>query len=373
VEVKTLIRQQSLTLTYQQVPDGEIVAAITSTILGNPDGIRYKLLNAAKRLKEIDPVHIFALRRKGELIYVMVLAERITNTLAKPYITYYVRYVSFSAKFSAGNLTRASKAMSMQRIGNSVMKEGIRQHAENFTGTLTHDAVETKKKIYYAYVEESNLRSINFTEFFFEPIRNFSIITYSKFFPKADQRFSKPDAAEAGLLLPLLNEYYAGHSLYFLQTRDIQENYYILKEEGIIVAGVKAQIANWKIEQVPGLSGKILLHVLPFLPVFSRIINRDRFRFLTFDSLYCKPGKENLLPVLFQSVARSLRVYAAMIYLDNADPLLEKIKKLKGMGLLNRLFKITKAIVMARFINFTESEKKPFRENPVYFSGYDLT
>lgn len=373
MEVRTLIKRKSLALNYENYAAEDVIEAISSTILGNQDGIRYRQLDALRKITEIKPLHFFPLRRNDELIYVMALAERIAYFKALAYHCFYVRYVSFSPSFSTKDLTKKSKATKLQGLGNSFMKKGMQEHAENFAGELSHKADDSSKRIYYAYVEETNLRSMNFTEFFFEPIRKFSIISYSNLFPKKDSRFSKLDKSEIAVFAQQLAECYAHHSFYFVNEIDLKEKYFTLKTNGKILVGVKAEAANWQIEKVPGAFGKVLQYVLPYLPVSSRIIRRNKFRFLTFDTLFCTTGNEGLIPILFRSVCAELKVYAGMVYFDKGDNLYESLTQQKNMGLLNKLFKTAKASVLARFINFTEEEIRHFKDAPVYFSGYDLS
>lgn len=351
----------------------DVEEAIRKTMLGNPDGIRYRHLEAIKKIGEIEKLHFFPLRKNGELIYVMALAERITKFKGSYFYTYYVRYVTFNPVFAAKTLISDKNITKMQRVGNSFFKKGMINHANSFPFELKSEKADPQKRIYYAHVEETNLRSLNFTEFFFEKIRNFNIITYSNVFPKDNVQVSKLKKNDLKKMLCKLGKYYSNHSLFYTDEQDLLENYFVLKRDGEIIAGVMAKIANWKIEQIPGFFGKIVKHVLPYMPVLKRITTKESFRFLSFDTIYCKEGEDQVLTELFGSVCAQLKVYAAMIYLDSREPLVDRINKLDKMGLLNKLYTNVQGVILARFINFTDAEKKEFKENPVYISGYDLT
>jgi hypothetical protein len=373
LKVSELIKIKSLTLNHETEVAPDVIEDIKNTILGNPDGIRYRHLDSIKKIHEIKPLQFFTLRRDGNLLFVMALVERITALHNIFYYTYNVRYVTFNQMFSTKTLTIDNNAGRYQKIGNSFIKEGMRKHAENFEFDLKDYKALPDKKLYYAYVEDSNLRSMNFTEFFFEPIRKFTIISYSSFFPRLDKQVSKTNKDELSSLQLLLNDSFKNHSFYFTESIDLLEHYFVLKQGDNIVAGVKAQKANWKLEQLPGTMGKLIIKVLPYLPGFSRIIKPSKFCFLTFDTIYCPSGNEKYLNTLFESVCAELKVYSAMIYVDKEDELCARLLSLKKMGILNKLFSNACGNVLARFVNFSDEEKSVFYNNPVYLSGYDMT
>lgn len=368
-----LLQLKSLTLNHETEAAPDVVEAIKNNILGNPDGIRYRHLDSLQKITDIKPLLFFTLRRDSNLLYVMALVERITKLKNKHYYTYNVRYVIFNQLFTAKTLTSENKPNGFQKIGNSIIKEGMRKHAENFKFTLKDESANPEKKLYYSYVEESNLRSMNFTQFFFESIRNISVITCSHVFPKIDKCVSKIKTEELSEVCSLIRETYANHSFFFINENDILSNYYVVKTGDKIVAGVKAETANWKFEQLPGKGGKFLIKALPYLPVISRIIKPKRFSFLTFDTIYCPEGNEKYLSKLFESVCALTKVYSAMIYLDKGDELYPKINQLKKMGILNKLFKNANGVVLARFVNFSDEEKEEYYNSPAYLSGYDMT
>jgi len=367
--MEPLIQYRSLSITHEPVALPDVKEAIANTVLGNPGGLRYRQLDALRKIDEIKPLHFFPLRKDGELISVLALAERITNHGHSSYFTNYVRYVSFNPAYSVKNLTQPG----LQRIGNSMIKESMKKHSETFPFTLQNHAAVKDKRIYHAFVEESNLRSLNFTEFFFEKIRKFTVIPYSNLFPGYDERVSKISPADLPELISILKKKYENHTFFFLEQDQLPAYYYVLKENGRIVAGVKARQANWKIVALKGIGGWLVKYVLPYTPVFSRILKPSKFTFLTFDTLFCEPGSEHLLSTLFSSVCQLSKVYAALIYSDSEDPVRQQVLRSGNLGLINKMFGDFRGIVMARFVNFTDGEKRAFFNSPSYISGYDLT
>lgn len=388
---RVLLQLKSISLTHEFEPLPDVKETVINTLLGNPNGIRYRLLDTEKKLNETEHLNFFTLRKDGELIYVMALIERITYFQNQACNTYYVRYVTFVESFASHpeaneehnhkNSTQSKKNSKLeerntaiqQRIGNSFLKEGMRKYAEDYPFTIQNEDADPQKRLYYAYVEETNTRSLNFTEFFFERIGTFGVIPFSRLKPAKDVRFSSLNENQADQMMDLLKKTYANHSLFFVDREDIKQNYFVLTENGRIVAGTRARTSNWKIEQIPGLVGKVFLRIIPAIPYFSRIIFKKRFRFLTLDTLYCEEGREKEFIPLFESLCAERRVYAGLIYLDKSDKFFNKLSGLENMGFLNRMFKNAGGGIMARFVNYNEEEKMYFRENPAYLDGYDLT
>ncbi len=368
-----ILQYKSLTLTHEPEALPDVREAIKNTVLGNPGGTRYRHLDALRKIEEIKPLHFFPFRKDGNLISVLALAERITYLKGIPYYTYYVRYVSFNTVYTVKNLKFSEQDARMQRMGNSFMKEGIKKHAETFPFVLKDDSANPTKKLYYAFVEASNIRSLNYTTFFFEKIRNITAITYSNLFPRHDKRVTLITSSELNRVTELLQSAYAGHSFFRLNKEKLLSNYYVFVDNNEIVAGLQAQVANWKIEELPGWFGRVIKIILPYMPVLSRLIKPKRFTFLTFDTLYCREKYDHLLPVLFRSVCAIKKVYVAMIYIDTEDPLRTRVAQLKKMGMLNKIFGHALGVLVANFINFTDEEKQAFYNSPVYISGYDLT
>lgn len=366
-----LIKYGKIVLSHETEPAKDVEELISNTILGSPEGIRYQLLDSANKIFKIKPLHFFPLRKDGKLLYVMALAERITRFNSCRYITYYVRYVTFDESLSTVTKKANVNSTAKKRIGNSFLKEAMKKHAESFSLTLQDTKVSSDKKLYYAYVEDSNYRSLDFTDFFFEKIRNFSVIPFSRITPKKDSRVHLVNNENE--FLNMISEFYQHYTFFSPDESRNDISYYVLVENNEIVAGLKAGIANWKIEQIPGFSMKLLLKIIPRIPFLKRIIQPGLFRFLTIDTVICTKDREEEIPTLIESVCALKKVYSAMIYTDSDTEIYRQIKSLKNMGLINRFFKEAKGAILARFVNFSNDEMKEFYKNPVYISGFDLS
>lgn len=372
MESGVLLKMRSLELLHEARLTQDIEDAVRETIIGNPSGIQYQHLDSAKKIHEMDTIRFFTLRRGGVLIYVMALVERITQFKKSTYNTYNVRYVSFSEKL-AKKTTADRKYQSQRRIGNSFFKEGMQKHSETIPFSLKGRSTHPDKKLYYAYVEDSNIRSMEFTQFFFEKISELSVIPASKLFPRRNDNLSKINDSEIDKMLDLLKKEYSQHSFYFCDKENLADNYYILKDGEEIVMGACVHQVNWKIVNLPSILGRLFIKTIPIIPLFSRLLKKDKFRFLSFDTFYCQPEKESQLPTFIEAIMAETRIYSAMLYFNKKEPQFNRLRPYIKRGLLGRIFKGASGAVLARFVNFSEKEKEEFKEHPVYISAYDMT
>lgn len=372
MERQVLLKYKTLEFSYEPEVSTDIEEVVKNAVLGNPSGLQYRHLDSTRKIHEIYPIDFFSLRREGALNFVMALVERITCYKGFSYFTYNVRYVSFNQKL-AKKIGEDRKLQVQNRAGNSFIKEGMRKLAESFDFVIKEGSNQPEKKLYYAYVEESNIRSMEFTQFFFEKIREISMISYCRLLPCLNKNVSKIRECEKSQMKELLDENYENYTFYFLENKLFDDDYFVLRENEEIVIGAKVQKVNWKLINIPGSMGKFLLKIIPFIPYFSRILKSGKFQFLTIDNLYCKPGKVSLLQTFVKSILAEKKICIAFFYFDSKDPLYVEMNKIRRKGLLSKFYKGGRGSVLARFINFSEEEKESFFSYPVFVSAYDMT
>jgi len=115
------------------------------------------------------------------------------------------------------------------------------------------------------------------------------------------------------------------------------------------------------------------MKVLPKAPYFRRLFHPGEFRFLVFDAIYCKEGKESLLGNLFESACASEGFNTALMWLDDRSQLYDKMRTIVRMGALNRMMNAKPGLVYSRFINMSEKEMEYFYNAPAYISGFDFS
>jgi hypothetical protein len=118
-----------------------------------------------------------------------------------------------------------------------------------------------------------------------------------------------------------------------------QGNYFVIKEDGKIVAGLQANPVRWKIMAMEGVGGKIMLKVLPHLPILKRLINPEKYDFLAIEGLFVGSGYEKYLYPLIEGVLHNFSVSSALFQLDSKSRYLKLFKEKKQLGLLNAIKK----------------------------------
>ena len=171
----------------------------------------------------------------------------------------------------------------------------------------------------------------------------------------------------------LLKEQYKNYSFINFEPLFLHDDYFVLKKENEVVAGIRANITQWKMRHLPGISGKVFMQLLPYTPFISRLFNPKDFRFIGFEGIYCKSGNEKDLFVLMESVCAELKLHTGMIWMDPESELYGRIKEAGNWGIMNRMKEKIPVNVVAAFRNIPEKEQLKFRQYPVYISAFDLT
>jgi hypothetical protein len=171
----------------------------------------------------------------------------------------------------------------------------------------------------------------------------------------------------------LLLDFYKDYSFFTSDYAFFGDKYYVLKEGNEIVAGVCAIPTTYKVFDVPGVWGWVMMKVLPGIPYFRRLFRPGEFRYLVFDAVYCKKGKEKLLADLFESACAAEGFNTGLTWLDDRSELFDNLRTGVKMGALNRMLNAKPGLVYTRFINFSEEEKEVFYDAPAYISGFDFS
>ena len=236
------------------------------------------------------------------------------------------------------------------------------------------DVFEGDKHIMYAFVESMNERSKNLVhQAGYEYIRSFLTVAFSRFSPETDKRVSKLTEQEKPEMEKLLLDFYRDYSFFTTEYSFYGDKYYVLKENDEIIAGVCAIPTSFKVYDIPGIWGWVMMKVLPKTPYFRRLFRPGEFRYLVFDAIYCKKGSEELLAPLFESACAPKGFNTGLTWLDDRSQLYDKIRTRVKMGALNRMLNAKPGLVYTKFINLTEEEKEYFYDAPAYISGFDFS
>ena len=170
-----------------------------------------------------------------------------------------------------------------------------------------------------------------------------------------------------------LDDFYKGHNFYNAESLDLPENYYVLKENDEIIAGIHAQKTTWKIKEIPNRMGLLMLRLLSVIPGLKKSFNPGQLSFLSLYGLYCKKDYEHKIPVLFESICHLLEVKIAFYWDDEKSPVLGKLYQSKKMGWFKGVFKDVRGFLFVKLFNTDPSVTGTLSQKPFYIHPGDLS
>lgn len=353
----------------------EIMDLLNHTIHGAEGGMRYSLQNVQSRIREYgDAIRFLSLYKKNHLTGTIGSCFRISGQGRFRYPSSYLKYLSFQAPYQASPLTPfRRRAPQVPERDESFRQKVLEIFSKPYMLDL-QNVYEGDKHLMYAFIESMNERTKNLVnQAGYEYVRSFLTVAFSRFSPKTDQAVRKVHDDEKQIVVDLLNGFYRDYSLFTSGYAFSGDKYYILKEGDEIIAGASAYPAVHKIYDIPGIWGWVFMKVLPGMPYYRRLFHPGEFRFLVFDSIYCREGREKDLERLFESICASEGYHTGLTWLDDRSALYDRIRTGLNLGALNRMLNAKPGLVFIRFINFDTKEKEPFYEAPAYISGFDFS
>lgn len=367
-----IIDYKGLTVDIENNPANDVLQFLDENEYGTPGGIIYQHIYASEKARNLDDTYFFTLRKEKRLIGNIAFVRRLILNGSNFFKAYYIRYLTVMPSYRRNlNVKKSVSVNKVNKVG--LLKETMQNFFLNAEKFLAEEE-KKEKYIFYANIEKDNQRSSMLSESFgYEKIAVTETSVFSRIFLRSDKRLEKIEEGDKNTMVSLLCDFYKDYSLYSSQNLFHKGNYYVFKDNNEIIAGVQANLITWKIKNMPGISGKFLLKVLPYVPLFSKLFNPECFRFLALESVYVKKGYEKELNKLFTSVCARFKVPVAMFWTDIKGGLNKIIKAHLDMGIFHKISKTMIANVYVKFVNFSEEDKKPFFSKPAYVSAFDLT
>lgn len=332
-------------------PSKSAVELLHNTLWGST-GPLYQHLDTPEKMGHLVGAFIFTLEEHEKAIATCTLLKREINVGTSTYNTCYCRYFSVDKKFQG------------RIFGNLLLKQ-IKSYIEKESTTPT---------VFYAYVDKEHLTSNKLLKHTgFNVLRTFETKLFSRMHPRKSKQVFKLKKEESSLVQEMLKNQYKQEVFVNFDYLFYQDNYFVLKKDGEIVAGLQATKVKWSIKYLPGLSGKIMLHVLPLLPYLSTLFNPKKFYFAAFEGIYCKKGFEKDLFTLMESACAELGLRTAMIWWDQESNLKQRIEQAGEWGLMNKIAASAPAYIVGNFRNIEPQEQEQFFNSSAYISAFDLT
>jgi hypothetical protein len=352
-----------------------ILDILNHAVQGSEGGIRFSLQNIASRIAAYkDHIRFVSLYRKKKITGTVGACFRISGQGALRYPSTHIRYLAFQSVYQTDiNWRKREKAVIKQESDDSFKQKTLEIFSKPHLLNLP-DVFEKDKHIMYAFVESMNERSKNLVhQAGYEYIRSFLTVAFSRFSPKPDNRVSRLKDEEKDKMNELLEDYYHDYAYFSTDYAFYGDRYYVLRENGEITAGVCAIPTVYKVFNIPGVWGWVMTKVLPDVPYFRRLFRPGEFKYLVFDAIYCKKGRERLLANLFESACAAEGFHTGLTWLDDRSELYDKLRTVVRMGALNRMLNAKPGLVFTKFVNLTQEEKDRFYDAPAYVSGFDFS
>jgi len=342
---------EGIRITVDQAASPQGIALLQKTMYGT-NGPKYSHTGQEQKVAHITGPHFFDFWVGEEVVGTYCLSERQLQTPSGSVTSFYGRYLAIAPAYSG------------QGYGSLLKTEAVR-YLERITAGA---------HLFYSYIEEANARSMRISaKEGFTSLAQLEALVFGRLYPQKDWRFARLPSDELGAMRALLTTAYQSYSFVQLDHLYDDQNYFVLRENGEIIAGVQANPVLWRIVEMPGLSGRIMLNVLPHLPILKRIINPSQYAFAALEAVYLKPGREPELFVLLESVLAHFQVTSALLMLDTNAPLSRLLKSSGKLGILNSLKKNIYTEVMVKLNGLTTDGVKQSPQQPLYTSAFDYT
>jgi hypothetical protein len=372
---RVVSRYSDLDVRVSDHANEEIIYLLNHTIQGSEGGMRYSLQNVTPRILAYgDKIRFVSLYKKNQVTGTIGSCFRISGQGRLKYPSSYLRYLSIQSVYQLSAGWRKRRREAVRPDKDASFKQKVLEIFSRPHLLELDDVKEGDKHIMYAFLESMNERSKNLvTQAGYEYVRSFLTVAFSRFTPKVHPRMTKLKDEEKAGMKELLLEYYKDYSLFTADYAFYGDRYYVLKENGEIIAGTSAIPGVHKIYDIPGIWGWVMMKLLPKIPYYRRLFRPGEFRYIVFDAIYCKKGYEKKLATLFESVCAAEGYYTGLAWLDDRSRLYDELRTGGRMGALNRMLNAKPGLVFIRFVNFDDKEKELFFEAPAYISGFDFS
>ncbi|MBL7827473.1 MAG: GNAT family N-acetyltransferase [Saprospiraceae bacterium] len=325
---------------------------LDSIAWGN-EGAVYEHKNTEEHIRHLHHPILMAIYHGERMQGTAVFCKTPVSVGIHTFPCYYIRYFAASEEIKGKGV--------MKNYSIKVM-EAIR-------------ANENLKTIFFACVEKGNYGSYKVVSSAgYERIGVMKTNGFSRFFPKISasvEQIKLPDDRAA--MLDLLRQQYREHALVQFNSLFLHDNYFVIREKGEVVAGCQMHRVHWVVNSMAGLMGKLIINVVPYIPLLNGLFNPSRFEFLAFEGIFVKPGYENRLAELFESLLAKEKLKSGMFWLGESCPIRDQILKNISTGLLHAFVKDSDAYIMASFHDLSREEIHDLTARPLFASAFDYT
>lgn len=372
---RTIFNFNGLEVKVSDYANEGILDILNHAVQGSEGGLRFSLQNIAPRISAYeDKIRFVSLYKKNQITGTVGSCFRISGQGKLCFPTSYLRYLAFQTTYQSDiNWRKRTETLIRPEKDDTFKQKTLEIFSKPHLLDIK-DVFEGDKHIMYAFVESMNERSRNLVSAAgYEYIRSFLTVAFSRFKPRLHPKVVKLNDEEKEKMKSLLLDYYRHYSFFNIDFSFFENRYYVYKEDNEIIAGVNVIPSVYKVFDVPGVWGWVMMKALPKIPYFRRLFRPGEFRFLVLDAIYCRKGRESVLAPLFESACASEGFNTGLTWLDDRSDLYDKMRTVVRMGALNRMLNAKPGLVYTKFINLNGEEKEEFYDAPAYISGFDFS
>jgi hypothetical protein len=327
----------------------ELLIHIEKVVWGFEDGVRYQIFQRKAEFEGVLPHGYFLILRKDARLIGTLLCLQKTLALGN------------------GAPLRALYETTLTVLPS----EHGRGHAKSLlqeAGTNTE-----RRSIEYAYIEDKNVPSAAaFKAQGYRPIGRFYATIFNRLRPRQSGRARLLPSDQVEQMTTLLAELYRDHAFADFELSLRPKDYWVVMENGRMIAGAQVEEEIWSIVSMPGPDGWFAVNVLPRLPFLRQILNPKRIPVLKIGNLYVPEGHEKDLMELVEHLTHTYRKKLALAYLDKKSLIAQRLQKKLRFGLFNSFFE-TPVNIWARFHGLNQNEVKALQERPFVISPLDIS
>jgi hypothetical protein len=372
-EPRTLLTYHDLTVEVETEPGEELIEHMYSTVLGQPGAIRYQHTDLEERLNAPGENYFMYLRKAGKMMGSVGFVGRPAQTGGISYDTWLIRYFSIKAPMRSVPTRRKEKIdLKGEQKRSTILGRFIQPVFADPSCLREGEPQPNQPAIIYALIEQNNLRSMNFsTQMGLETVGEVAGFTFSRVNPGISSRMERLPEGEYEAMRTLIAEFYREYTLFVPDPLFKNGNYYVIRDNGRIVAGIQYYPVTWKIIDFGSAMANWFVRRLSGLKWFSKRYNKEQFQMVAFDGIYCEAGYEDLLYELMESILGVAGTYLAMIMTDTRSDLYNLFRQKRGFGALHRIIGTFKADIRVRFINLPDEVREYFLTHPTYIPTFD--
>ena len=341
-------KSRDLKIVVENQAPQEVVDLVRNMVWGT-NGPRYTKTKVEDKIYQLTEPHFILLKKSDRIIGVCALSGRMISLGGEEVKSYYVRHF----------------CLHPDEQGQGYSKLLMEQLKHYFVSILPEPYVG------YAFIEGENVRSQKVARFIdYPPVRQFKTVLFSRLFPEKSIHVRLAQPEEYVQIKNELEDFYKDYAFTSFNKTFYKNQYYVLEQDGEILAGVQAFDVAWRIHQLGGWSGKILLNVLPYIPILNRMFHPN-YKFLVLDSIFYKKGKEQLLLQLFSSVLEDRNVYSAALMFDTGCKVYQAMQRMNKWGLLQKIQPPVTASVVMNVHGLPEEKLEQSKQQTAYIAGFD--